>query len=537
LEKEENMPKANWVSAGSISQLRQQGHRVFKHEGKQILLLERGGTLYACNNRCPHEGYPLAEGTLSDEASGVCTLTCNWHNWKFDLSSGEAVVGGDAIRLYPTQIKNGKILVDVCDPPKGHRLPNIMSAIDEACDKYDYARIARELVRYQVDEGDPEDVVRRAIERAHNRFEYGMSHAFAAAADWMTLSKDVQGDEAKTLITRVEPIAHMAWDILRQPIYSYTDDIQPFEAEAFIAAIEETNEDEAIALLRGAIKEDLTWKELEPAFARAALAHYQDFGHAAIYVLKIGELINHLGQEVLKPAILALTRELIYASREDLIPEFRAYHDALANWSSGASTPVTWQDFRGLSVKKALERTSESGSKYENLYAALLGANAWNFLHFDTSVEAATDSTIARNVGWLDFTHSITFANAVRELCTRYPDLWPQGLLQMACFLGRNTPFTDKDINTQAFDVVDTLSFFEHAQDSLFDHAQFEHIVSCHLIKLTTATKREYDNARGAPHAALLTSALNRFLQSPIKRRHVLRTANQALKFVALENS
>lgn len=69
----------------------------------------------------------------------------------------------------------------------------------------------------------------------------------------------------------------------------------------------------------------------------------------------------------------------------------------------------------------------------------------------------------------------------------------------------------------------------------LFDHAQFEHIVSCHLVKLTTATKREFEFAKGAAHAPLLTAALNRFLQSPIKRRHVLRTAKQAIKFIKLE--
>ncbi|MFL5239337.1 MAG: Rieske (2Fe-2S) protein, partial [Rhizomicrobium sp.] len=31
--------------------------------------------MFAIANRCPHEGYPLSEGTLSPG----CLLTCNWH--------------------------------------------------------------------------------------------------------------------------------------------------------------------------------------------------------------------------------------------------------------------------------------------------------------------------------------------------------------------------------------------------------------------------------------------------------------------------
>lgn len=440
------MSEQNWVSAGALSDLQDAGQKVFKHEGKQILLLAREDKLYACNNRCPHEGYPLAEGTTSQSEPGTCMLTCNWHNWQFDLSSGEALVGGDAVRLYETEVREGDIMIDVSDPPKGALLPKIMNSLDEAFDDYDYSRIARELVRYQHDEGDPKDVLRHAIERSHNRFEYGVSHAYASAADWLSLSEKHVNDEAKHLISFVEPAAHMAWDTLRHPEYPYTDDEKEWDEDAFVAAIEITNEDEAVALFRGAVSAGVTWQALEPAFARAALAHYQDFGHAAIYTLKIGELIKELGPKTLLPAGLAFTRELIFASREDLIPDFRAYHDALQAWDGKGETGATTEDFIGLNVKAALTRTLASSAHIEDLYTGLLGANAWNFLHFDTSVETSTDNTIARNVGWLDFTHGITFANAVRQLCTRYPVLWPQGLLQMACFLGRNSPLHGKNL-------------------------------------------------------------------------------------------
>ena len=114
----------NWVDAGSLEELSARGRRVFKAGGRQLLLIKAGDRIVACNNRCPHQGYPLSEGTLSEARSGeACTLTCNWHNWKFDLSSGEALVGGDTLRLYPVDVREGRVFVDVSDPPQADLRP------------------------------------------------------------------------------------------------------------------------------------------------------------------------------------------------------------------------------------------------------------------------------------------------------------------------------------------------------------------------------------------------------------------------------
>ncbi len=73
-----------WKLATTFSKLEEGGCKVFRVSGKQIALFRRAGNIYACNNRCPHEGYPLSEGDLD----GDRVLTCNWHNWKFNLESG-----------------------------------------------------------------------------------------------------------------------------------------------------------------------------------------------------------------------------------------------------------------------------------------------------------------------------------------------------------------------------------------------------------------------------------------------------------------
>src|SRR5580698_1900453 len=97
----------------TLEELTRRGRKLVRKGGRQILLIASGGQVFAIANRCPHEGYPLSEGTLGPD----CVLTCNWHNWKFDLGSGAALVGRDPVRTYATEIRDGQIFVDFSDPP------------------------------------------------------------------------------------------------------------------------------------------------------------------------------------------------------------------------------------------------------------------------------------------------------------------------------------------------------------------------------------------------------------------------------------
>src|SRR5262250_3807910 len=95
------------------NELGSDGRKLVRQDGKQVLVIAQEGRLFAIANRCPHEGYPLSEGTIGPG----CVLTCNWHNWKFDLASGAALVGRDPVRVYPLEERDGELWVDVADPP------------------------------------------------------------------------------------------------------------------------------------------------------------------------------------------------------------------------------------------------------------------------------------------------------------------------------------------------------------------------------------------------------------------------------------
>ena len=525
-------PDADFVLACGLDELPVGARRVVKLDGKQIALFHGEKGVYACNNRCPHEGYPLSEGKLSEG----CILTCNWHNWKFDLDAGKTLVGEDKLRRYPAEVRDGKIWLDVSDPPPAQIIAGALDSLQDSFQNHEYGRMARELVRLTRAGGDPLEAPRQAIHWSHEQFEFGATHAHGAAADWLAIREAYGGGEASDLVPLLEIIGHLNWDSLRAARFPYAEGRRDYSGPALVAALQEEDEASAVRLVRGALAQGLDYDGIAPALYEAALAHYQDFGHSAIYVVKIGDLIARLGPEVAEPLLLLLVRSLAYARREDLIPEFSHYGDALAAMAGAGKELFEPEDVFKTSVNKALERVVAGGSDAAGTYDVLLEAAARQMLHFKLEIQSRSDNPVSQNVSWLDFTHAITFANAVRRICARRPDLWPAGLLQMACFLGRNGAFVNGDLDEAVWRVRDPASFLDDQFRALFDHGQFEYIVSCHLVKLLSAVADEWRAKPGARWQAPLFAALNRFLHSPLKRKHALRTVNQAIALVGAED-
>ena len=66
-----------------------------------------------------------------------------------------------------------------------------------------------------------------------------------------------------------------------------------------------------------------------------------------------------------------------------------------------------------------------------------------------------------------------------------------------------------------------------------FDHGVDEFIVSVHLLKTALAVRDEIREGLSGEVEQVLAAALNRFLNSPLKRKHVRRAVHQAMSFVA----
>ena len=532
---------ASWTRVAERDRLQASRPIAVKVAGKHIALFMHDGDVYACNNRCPHEGYPLVEGAL--DAS--CVLTCHWHNWKFDLRSGATIYGGDSLRVYPVKVEGGAIWVDIRDAPAHERVARALEHLDAAMEDYDTARMARELARLGKAGATPDVALARVIAATYSRLGDGMTHAYAAADAWLRL-RDIVTDEAQRLTCATEAIAHIAYDTLREKTYPFTTERIAWDAATFAAAVEAQDEARAVALVNGALADGLHLCDLDHALAQAALAHYNDFGHTLIYLTHVRRLIGRLGAAVERPLLLAWTRSLVYATREDLLPDFRGYTDALAQWPAAADlaakrAPPYAAAFEGQSVRNVLAATiAAAGAAPLDIYFALLEAAAWHLLRFDERYALRTDGNVADNVGWLDFTHALTFGHALRELGAEQPSLWPQGLLQLALFVGRNSGYLDSDVAAddavRTWAVDDEAAFDDRAIATIVDHGAGLPIFPAHWLKTWTAVRDEIDAGVPDTVRTSLLAAVNRLLAVRFKQRHPLRTAHQALGFVARED-
>lgn len=522
----------DWRDAGPAAALVDGKRKLLRAGPKQIVVLAHGDTHRAFDNRCPHQGFPLKVGRLD---GGGCTLTCDWHNWKFDLDSGSCLTGGDRLRVYPTKIEADHVWVDVSDPSPEEIQAAVLGDLEQAFRRRQFGRVSRELARLALQGLDPEAGVAAAIGWAHDRLEWGTRHSMAATADWVTLARE-RGDSLEDrLLCLSEAIDHYADDTLREPVHAYSEGELPWDGPAFLEAIEAEDEAAATQRVRGALAAGQGVADLAPWLARAALAHYNSFGHSIIYVEKAVELEAALGTGIAGPLLLPLVRHLVHATREDLIPEFKEYARARTEFPGfGLEVSVpNHAELRGLGVKATLDWVRENAAWREPtaIFAALVAAAGENLRDFDETWHHRDDTPTRDHVGWLDFTHALTMADAVRVACGRDPELWPAALLQLGCFVARNQRYLRAEPAVD-YAVEDREAFHAAAYATCTDHGYADPIYSAHLVKTWLAVRNlERELGKAAGDAAL--AGLNRLFGAKLKQKHVRRQVRESLGLVA----
>jgi nitrite reductase (NADH) small subunit len=96
--------KATDVAPGQIREIQVQG--------TTIAVANVGGQFHAINNTCLHRGGPLGQGSLQGNV-----VTCPWHGWTFDVTSGRIThhqAGG--VACYPVELRGEDVYVDISTP-------------------------------------------------------------------------------------------------------------------------------------------------------------------------------------------------------------------------------------------------------------------------------------------------------------------------------------------------------------------------------------------------------------------------------------
>ena len=76
---------------------------------KAVALFNVGGEYHAIEDSCPHMYFPLSDGELTGHV-----ITCAYHGWQFDLTTGTSLMS-DHIRVkrWPVVVEDGALWVEV----------------------------------------------------------------------------------------------------------------------------------------------------------------------------------------------------------------------------------------------------------------------------------------------------------------------------------------------------------------------------------------------------------------------------------------
>jgi nitrite reductase/ring-hydroxylating ferredoxin subunit len=98
-----------WVVGPRLADLVEGKPYRLELETSSALILKLNGAVKVFRNECAHQGLPLDGGMVDREA---CTITCPWHGFRFDASSGECLTSPQAqLETMPMKIERDLVWV------------------------------------------------------------------------------------------------------------------------------------------------------------------------------------------------------------------------------------------------------------------------------------------------------------------------------------------------------------------------------------------------------------------------------------------
>ncbi len=103
------MPKSPFVAAAPVDAILEGKFIKVVIAQQSIILAKVAGRVYAVEDNCSHEDYPLSLGCLE----GDC-IRCSLHGSRFSLATGEPQEdpADEPIRTYPVEIAGGQVWLD-----------------------------------------------------------------------------------------------------------------------------------------------------------------------------------------------------------------------------------------------------------------------------------------------------------------------------------------------------------------------------------------------------------------------------------------
>jgi nitrite reductase/ring-hydroxylating ferredoxin subunit len=522
--------------------------RMAKVGEHRIALIRTASGVHALDNACPHQGYGMVTGSLDGEL-----ITCQWHNWKFRVDTGECVIGEENIACHAVAIEDGDIRVSVTEPTPEQARAQLWPSLQRGIEEHYVGQVARDTVRLLVNDATPAEIAWVGFEHNLHREEWGPGHGMATAADCLAWAEERTGDERA--LPLVQGLAALAEPARGRPARTL-----PAPAAAdFVTAVEAEDYDGATGAARRLAAGDPD--DARRQFIEAASMHHLSYGHGIIYVQKAFELLERVGWDKADHVLPELALTTTGATREDTLPYMRATLASVAgaDLDALAAVPVDpdWSDPTLVDVFLDAEQPPipeaiaalQAGAGVERVLDAVVDAVSRRLLRYDLDIEFDVDEPF----GWLDITHGLTTARAARWAYRAHPSPATVRQALWAVWLCHDTGRAERAhgaapepvIEPEPGDIAalirrgaeaEALAAMAAAEgagaDALIAAALADgagsFIVTAHLIKLTRASIEEYEHSG----SVLPLLAAVRYLAAPRLERFVSRNVAESLDFV-----
>jgi len=416
---------AQRVRAASLADIREAGKLVTALNGHTVCLLAEGDDVYAVDNRCPHMGFPLHRGTVSD---GI--LTCHWHHARFDLCTGGTFDQfADELRRFPVEIDGDDVYVDLTPrrDPVEHQKRRLQVGLER---NISLVNAKAAIVLVEADAAGV-DAFRSGLEFGVRRRGGGWNRGLTTLACFMNLVPRVDAEErAAALYHGLSDVAlEAAGDEPRFPLEPLPGEADPERlGRWFRSFIEVRDAEGAERALVSAVRAGASQQQLADMLFTSATDHrYLDVGHTLDFVNKALEALDVAGWEHAESVLASFASPLAFAQRMEEANEWRHPVDLVAlledafdrlpepgpgGWEGRAELVDTILNAEAADILEALLQALRDGASAVELASAVTFAAAMRIARFPTTNEFGD---------WDTALHTFTFANGVEQGLRRSP--------------------------------------------------------------------------------------------------------------------
>jgi nitrite reductase/ring-hydroxylating ferredoxin subunit len=430
---------------------------VVQAQGQAIALFAHNDEVYAVDNRCPHMGFPLSEGSVED---GI--LTCHWHHARFELEQGDTFdIWADDVQTYPVEVDDGQVFVhpnpepDV--PPATHWRNRLADGLQENLSLV----MAKAVIGLDEQAEGFITPIETAVNFGTKYRDMGWGRGLTTLSCAANLYTEVSGrDKRRAMVLGVREVAdETRGEAPRFGQYAFDSQniAKPRLKAWFRENCEVRDETGAERVLLTALANLPREAVAEMMFAGATDHLYMNGGHTLDFLNKAFEILEHIGWEDHADSVLAsVIPQITDGSRSeersswrnpvdvaelcfdaaDLLPSLVAAGDD-KEWTRPESFVETLLGDDPEVILESLTEAIRAGATQTQLANAVARAATHRIAYFGTSNEFAD---------WDTAHHTLSYANAVHRATAKTNGIE----LYRACFDGAMSVYLDRFLNTPA---------------------------------------------------------------------------------------